>query len=349
MGFWSDTKKFVTASTGAISHGMTLLADGASDLEATAHRLNIEARIRRLEQERKRMGEEWFLSSNSGSSVELTQLYTKLLEDFRPDHNNLAGDNLAQLLADLRAFKVKIELQKVVALNDRIKSEKACLAIDAINLRKQLITLLSGFIIISEQPDDAPLIKRARSRVEELKVEIDELEPKRKVINSVLHDSGVKKIEAQIFDGKLNGYYREWYANGAIRWHIPFAGGHVQGTATNWRSDTSKYMEVSLGHKSQSYRFYSFDGLPLISAWKSASGLAITFEKPPLRGVAFQFLELPSKFSLALKCLFKPRVLRLFWSARKPGPGRELSAELLAAARALDPVLQELVSIQQSR
>ncbi len=316
MGFWSDTRQLISATGCTLSEGMELLAQGASELEQATHRLSLESKIMLREQQRARLGKGWFCLSNTDKHQELLDAYAELIREFPNESTNQFSEQLAQLHADRRALAVKNQVEIITALNERVKSTNYRLAIDDIS-----------------------------ARIEELKGDITELEPRRRT-----KASGAVKTKARRYDGKLSGTCEYWYENGKPRWRIPFSAGQIVGKVECWREDGSTLLEADFANDMQSFRVYSPDSQLLAKVKINRPDVCLVLYFTELNGVTFrcQLGRRPSKIQFALKVLRTPRLLKFIWRARNPGIEADRAHDITTLGTQSDQAIEELLAIRKA-
>lgn len=350
MGFWSDTRQLISATGGALAEGMELLAQGASELEQATHRLSLESKIRLHEQQRARLGEGWFYSSNTDKHQELLDAYAELIREFPNESTNQFRAQLAQLHADRRALTVKNQVEIITALNERVKFTNYRLAINAISARTRLISLLEELLKIGSEEEHARLLERTSARIEELKGDITELEPRRKTKDQFQYASGAVKTKTRRYDGKLSGTYEYWYENGKPRWRIPFSAGQIVGKVERWREDGSTLLEADFANDMQSFRVYSPDSQLLAKVKINRTDVCLALCFTELNGVTFrcQLGRRPSKIQFALKVLRTPRLLKFIWRARNPGIEADRAHDIATLGTQIDQAIEELLAIRKA-
>lgn len=351
MGFWSDTGKFLSATGGALSEGMELLAQGASELERATHRMALESGIRLLESKRARLGDGWFDVSNADQHQELLDTYAELIRDYPGESIAPARAQLDQLDVARRSLAVNKQVKGVAALNDRIRSANYHLAIDAINARKRLIGMLEELGRIASKDEElGRLRERSSTRIAELKAEIKDLETRRKTIEMAEYPSGASKTKIERFDGKLSGVYERWYQNSERCWVIPFSAGQIEGNVEHWREDGSRLLEAGFAGEMESFRGFSLDSQLLVKVKIQKPDARMTFCSTELQGISLshQLGSRPSKIKFALRVMVTPKLLAFFWRARKPGPEADRNLELATLGEKVEQAIGELMAIQKA-
>ena len=351
MGFWSDTGKALSATGSALSEGMELLAQGATELERATHRMLLESRIKLYESGRTRAGETWFEKSNEDQHQELLDTYAELLRDYPAESTVPARTQLDQLHAARRSLAVSNQVKGITGLSDRVKSTNYRLAIDAIIARTRLIGMLEELgRLASNDKKHGGLLERSSTRIVELKNEIRELEPKRRTVEMTKYSSGANKIKIERFDGKLSGTYERWYQNGVRCWAIPFSAGQIVGQVWYWLEDGSPLFEAEFADEMKSLKGYTSDSRLLAKCQIQKPDAIITLCVAELEGVSIrnQVGSKPSKLGFALKVLSTPKLLAFFCKARKPGPQADRMQELSTVGEQVERAVDELLAIREA-
>lgn len=348
MGFWSNTRQFISATGGVLQEGMELLAKGASEFERSAHRLNLNAKVMLLEQRKEHLSNDWFAASNTEDQNVLIDTYEELIRDFSDESTTGARAQLAKIHTDRLSLAFRKQVENCGAQSKRIEESEYPLAIDAINARKRLICMLDELLIAGGKGGEVQIIQRARERTRELNEEIGALELKRNTIQETHFFSGEMRTRARRFDGKLDGLYEQWYKNGGIFWSIPFSKGRQTGEAKRFREDGSLLLMVeNFNNEMHLVRAYSAESLLLLEADIQKSHIVIVLCFPELKGVSFrhQLGAKLSKFRFASRFLISSKLLGFLWRARKTGPEKERLSALSKLGEEVVGAMEELTAI----
>lgn len=348
MGFWSDTRRFLSATGSALSQGAAVLAEHAIELEKSAHRLGLESSIRSLERQRKEMGELWFSPSNAAKSEELLSAYQKLIKEYPTESGIQTKIQLAKLESDRRALAVKKQVQSIVALNDLIKTTQYQLPIDEIVARERLKRLLNELLAIAREHEHRHLLQRARTRIQELDSEVAQLQLQRRTTESFQYESGKLKEKVSRYDGKLDGIYQQWYENGNQKWQLRFSAGDLRGHGTNWCEDGSLFMTADFARGTRKFQLFLPDKQPLLSLTIRGRNCSVVIDAEPLKGFSLVMSERPTFFRKLILTVSEPRLLLFFWRARKPGLESILVGHLPVAMNRFECAVDELRSIKES-
>ncbi len=351
MGFWSDTKTAVSATGNALSQGMELLAQGATELERVTHRMALEATIRNLEFKRSRIGDDWFESSNEPEHQELIDTYDLLLSEYPSETRASLRVQFDQLNSDTRSVAVSKQVKRVTELSNRIKSSHHTLAINAIAEHKCLIRMLEELSqLCGSDEKHRRLLMRSIERITELKDEIKGLELKRSSVEITKYSSGAKKNEIGRYDGKLTGTYQRWYENGQRCCSIPFVAGKIVGQVEQWREDGSLLIQAQFDNEMKYFHGYSTDSQCLyrVEVVRPYAIFTLCFGK--LEGLSFRAMlgSKPSGFAIILTALRTPKLMAFLFKARKPGFEANKVLELSALAEITSDAVDEWLAIRKA-
>ena len=342
MGFWSDTKQLVSATGSALSDGMALLAEGATQLEIASHQLLLNTKIGVLERERARLGRLWFVEANAAKNSELLVLYSELNESFANQDSSSSNDQLRQLRADRATLDIDQQVGGINALNKVVLETKYSQPIEAINARRRLIGMLGAVLRLITGVQYNDLRSGYQNRLKELEGEIVKLEPQRQVTERKNYPSGLKQSEISRLDGKKNGIAKYWREDGSIKWCIPYVAGLPHGKAECFREGGEVLIEADFESKGPAYSAYSKDGELLASICREVDSFRMTIncfgESLSIKG---RSKDLP-KFKLFAAILATPGLLRFFWRARKDSAERDQVRQYEADFRLATPCFEEL-------
>lgn len=349
MGFWSNTNKIVSSSGKAFSNGMHLLAEGAAELERISGRFRLDITIKTLELKRESLGDRWFSPENLENHQELLDSYHERLRTSLPNQSPDLKRSLDKLLDDQRSLTISENLKTIQFFTSRLEASRFSSAIDAIDARKKLISMLRELIRACSGDPRYPIVNQAKEQIEKLEAGIVDLEPARRTSHVAFHDSGIKKSSAIRFDGKMNEIYEAWHENGSVSWRIPFDAGKPVDTAKHWRENGTLILAVTFEGACLSVTALSSRAEPL--AHLEYAEKTVQFELLPkeLENIKYRHVcgKPLSRFKLvvAFKILLSPKALKFIWNARKPGWQKDLIEELTVGAEELESGMTELESI----
>lgn len=107
MGLWRDTKTILFSSVRALADGVSLLAEGAAELERKSGRLLLETTVMSLEKKRERLGDEWFTPENFDDYDKLIDSYNEFLRPDSPHYSPDKKAGLDKLYADQRSTAMR--------------------------------------------------------------------------------------------------------------------------------------------------------------------------------------------------------------------------------------------------
>lgn len=349
MGIFKSTHKALSAGFRTVGNGLTLLAEGASELEMLSHKFLQQTTIMSLEAKRRNLNDEWFAAENASQHQRLLSAYDELISILGEDKTPAGIENHRKLHQDLIKLVSDERLCQINKLEDQV-SQSFNLAIDAIKPRKLLLDALNADRALHQTGADTPGSQKANERIQQLINELATLESQRTSEEKHFYKDGTLESNFKRIDGRIHGEYSEWHENGQRKWEVNFKAGVITGSALRYRSDGHKIFVFSKNHlNALVFSFFSIDGAEVATYRTGADTqlFEIHLDESLTVKINPRFGRRLALIATLLKAIFSPKFIAFIWRGRKPGVQQNRLKEVDLAVENIDVFSSELQSIRK--
>lgn len=323
MSFFKSAKVLVSASAGAVSRSVELMADLAVRLEHETKILALRAAVSNLE----------LLSQNSEIDPgrdrvqlrkELFEKYDELIALLEPQGKLEFEDRKKSLLSAERLEQEQALSARIAELELRIKKGGYGLPIEEKLALQQLLDNYEQLFTLNERKRTVEFVGRTR----QLTRDIEALEARRRRTEEISFPSGRKKSLIRLLDEKKEGVCEYWYESGARKARIDFKAGLAHGRCLTWYESGAPELDALYcdGRLTSPSIVYSSGGVKVIKYMDDFLGLRM-WNGVYLGSYRVNANMFVAKFWMLLRVLFSLKAMQGLYRARNGGPDNILLNE----------------------